>query len=94
MEDLDPGLARSRTDLAWTRTAISFAAVGAAIAKQIPAAGGVVLAGSALIWGTGRVATTVRGGQRRLLLVTVAVTVVALGALVLALVARSAVPLR
>ncbi|MBV9205698.1 MAG: DUF202 domain-containing protein, partial [Actinobacteria bacterium] len=26
--DPDPGLARARTSLAWTRTAVSFAAVG------------------------------------------------------------------
>jgi uncharacterized membrane protein YidH (DUF202 family) len=96
MEDLDPGLARFRTDLAWTRTAISFAALGAAIAKEVPVAGGVVLAGSALIWGTGRVASSSRrrGQARGLLLVTVAVTGVAIVALVLALVVRSAVPLR
>ena len=31
-EDADPGLARIRTSLAWTRTALSFAAVGAVVA--------------------------------------------------------------
>jgi uncharacterized membrane protein YidH (DUF202 family) len=34
IEDADPGLARARTALSWTRTAISFAAVGAVILKS------------------------------------------------------------
>jgi uncharacterized membrane protein YidH (DUF202 family) len=89
VEDLDPGLARARTALAWRRTAISYAALGAALLKASPAVGALVLAGSALIWAAGRLAS-----RRRLLLVTVAVTSVAIGALVLALLARSALPLR
>ncbi len=111
LEDLDPGLARYRTDLAWTRTAISFAALGAAIIKESPPAGGVVLAGSAFIWCTGwvtgspgragraaRVAGRAAGraadDERRLLLVAIAVTAVAIAALVLALVAGGPVRLR
>jgi uncharacterized membrane protein YidH (DUF202 family) len=89
MEDLDPGLARARTELAWRRTAISYAALGAALLKASPAVGVLVLAASALIWGAGRQAS-----RRRLLLVTVAVTSVSIGALVLALLARSTLPLR
>jgi len=89
IEDLDPGLARARTALAWRRTAISYAALGAALLKASPAVGALVLAGSALIWVAGRMAR-----QHRLLLVTIAVTSVAIGALVLALLARSALPLR
>jgi uncharacterized membrane protein YidH (DUF202 family) len=38
LEDLQPGLARERTELAWTRTAVSFAAVGVAILKTNPPA--------------------------------------------------------
>jgi len=89
MEDLDPGLARARTTLAWRRTAISYAALGAALLKASPAVGALVLGGSALIWVAGRMA-----GRHRLLLVTVAVTSVSIGALALALLARSALPLR
>jgi len=89
MEDLDPGLARERTELAWRRTAISYAALGAALLKASPAVGALVLAASGLIWGAGRQAR-----RRRLLLVTVAVTSVSIGALVLALLARAALPLR
>ena len=33
-EDADPGLARVRTSLAWTRTALSFAAVGAVALRK------------------------------------------------------------
>jgi Domain of unknown function (DUF202) len=54
MEDLDPGLARGRTALAWIRMAIWFAALGGAILKMAPLAGVPVLAASALIWGIGR----------------------------------------
>ena len=39
----DPGLARARTRLAWTRTALSFAAIGALILKRDLAGGLVVL---------------------------------------------------
>jgi uncharacterized membrane protein YidH (DUF202 family) len=38
-QDLDPGLARERTRLAWARTAIAFAAVGAAMLRRELAAG-------------------------------------------------------
>jgi hypothetical protein len=104
MEDLDPGQARARTQLAWRRTVISYAALGAALLKASPSVGALVLAASALIWGTGRLTLAPRPGpgrrplleanQRRLLLVTVSITAVSIGALVLALLARSALPLR
>ena len=86
-EDLDPGLARARTQLAWTRTAISFAAVGAVILKTDLAAGLTVLALSPLIWAlahlfTARAADT---RHRRVLLVTVTVTAVSLVTLAVAL---------
>ena len=43
-EDGDPGLARARTSLAWTRTALSFAAVGAVLLKKDFIAGLIILA--------------------------------------------------
>ncbi len=87
-EDPDPGLARARTRLAWTRTALSFAAIGAIILKRDLIAGFVVLALSALVWGVGQLAgvpgrTGARAG--RLLVITVAVTLVSAVALALAL---------
>jgi uncharacterized protein DUF202 len=105
MEDMDPGLARERTELAWTRTAISFAALGGTILKVNPAAGVVVLVVSGLIWEIGRLARRPAGpagaptgwqrlGQRRmLLLITIAVTAVSLVALVVALLAVGKSPL-
>jgi uncharacterized membrane protein YidH (DUF202 family) len=85
MEDMDPGLARERTSLAWTRTAISFAALGGAILKTTPAAGILVLSMSALVWGLGRIThrsgRSTATGRRRHLLITVTVALVSAVAL-------------
>jgi hypothetical protein len=84
----DPGLARARTRLAWTRTALSFAAIGALILKRELAAGFVILALSVLVWAVGRLAGVPgRVGARpgRLLVIALAVTGVSALALVLAL---------
>jgi uncharacterized membrane protein YidH (DUF202 family) len=80
-EDADPGLARERTRLAWTRTAIAFAAVGAVTLRNDVIIGLAMLAATPLIWAAG--AFAVRDSQRvpqsaKLLLVAVAVTLVAL----------------
>ena len=83
----DPGLARARTRLAWTRTALSFAAIGGIILKRDLAAGFVILGLSALVWGVGRLAGVPgRAGARRgrLLVIALAVTAVAAVALGLA----------
>jgi uncharacterized membrane protein YidH (DUF202 family) len=51
--DLDePGVGdpANRTRLSWTRTAIAFAAIGAAMLKSSPIAGAVVIALSLPIW--------------------------------------------
>lgn len=53
-DDGDPGLAQERTDLAWTRTAISFAAVGAAMLPATITAGLLVIATATLVWALGR----------------------------------------
>ena len=84
----DPGLARARTSLAWTRTALSFAAIGAVVLKRDLIAGLVVLALSVLVWGVGRLAAMpgqVRGRAGLLLVITIAVTGVYVVALMLAL---------
>jgi hypothetical protein len=84
----DPGLAGARTRLAWTRTALSFAAIGGLILRRDLTAGFVVLALSALVWGVGRLAGVPgQAGARpgRLLVISLAVTAVAAVALALAL---------
>ena len=96
MEEIDPGLARERTSLAWTRTAISFAALGGALLKTTPAVGAAVLGMSALVWGLGRM--THRSGRpeaaRRLrqLMITVTVTLVSAVALAMVLLGGGSPP--
>jgi uncharacterized membrane protein YidH (DUF202 family) len=88
-ERSDPGLARERTGLAWTRTAIAFAAVGGVILRRELAAGLLVLALCPLIWVLGHyLRHPDQPGPRpvRLLLVTVIVTLVSLVAIVVAVI--------
>ena len=88
IEDTDPGLARERTELAWIRTAISFAALGGVILKSHPYTGIPIMALSALIWQLGRLASAPGAEHprsRRLLLIAVAVTSVSLAALAITL---------
>jgi uncharacterized membrane protein YidH (DUF202 family) len=88
MEERDPGVARERTALAWTRTAISVAALGGAMLKTNPPAGILVLAMSAPVWRLGRPLWHERpgtGNGRRLLLVTITLTLVSCAALALTL---------
>jgi uncharacterized membrane protein YidH (DUF202 family) len=88
IEDADPGMARNRTELAWTRTAISFAALGGVILKNRPYAGIPILALSAVIWQLGRMTRAPSAGRahaRHLLLIAVAVTGVSVVALVISL---------
>jgi uncharacterized membrane protein YidH (DUF202 family) len=78
-EDGDPGLVRARTSLAWTRTALSFAAVGAVLLKKDAIAGLLILGVVPVIWRLGRLD---RHRPARFKLVTgtiVAVSLVALG---------------
>jgi uncharacterized membrane protein YidH (DUF202 family) len=77
-EDRDPGLARERTALAWTRTAISFAAVGGVVLKKDVVPGLILLALAPVIWQLGRLPHH-RPGQLRLVTLTIiAVSLVAL----------------
>jgi uncharacterized membrane protein YidH (DUF202 family) len=96
-EDRDPGLARERTRLAWARTAIAFAAVGAAMLRRQPVVGLIVLAITPVVWVLGRVASERMGSKpnaRQLLLVTVIVTLVAALAVAVALFGRAPTSLR
>ena len=81
----------NRTRLAWTRTAVAFAAIGAAMLKLSPVAGAVVLVMSLPIWAVARRAGSrpAASTARELRLVTATVMVVALAALVVALFGRS-----
>lgn len=86
VEDIDPGLARERTELAWHRTAISVAALGAAILKIRLAAGVTILIISAVVWELGRLSRVPGAGHargRRLLLITVIITGISVVALII-----------
>ena len=54
-EERDPGLARERTSLAWTRTAISFAALGGVVLKVNVITGLTILVIAPLVWQLGRI---------------------------------------
>jgi uncharacterized membrane protein YidH (DUF202 family) len=92
LEESDRGLARERTNMAWTRTAISFAALGAAILKDRLVPGLIVLALGLATWILSRFLPWSEGDDRarprQMLLVTVAVTAVAAVSLGVALTAR------
>ena len=77
-EEADPGLARVRTSLAWTRTALSFAAVGGVVLKQDLIPGLLIMAAAPAVWQLGRLVHH-RPGRLRLVTATiVAVAIVAL----------------
>ena len=80
-EDGDPGLARSRTSLAWTRTALSFAALGGVVLRKDVVAGLIILAAVPVIWWLGRLPDTHPG---RLKLVTGTIVAISLVALTVA----------
>ena len=93
-EDADPGLARERTRLAWARTAIAFAAVGAAMLKHEVIPGLIVLSTAPVVWAVGSIATRTRPRPRRLLVVTVIVTAIALVAMAVVFLGQAPVSLR
>ena len=77
-EDGDPGLARVRTSLAWTRTALSFAAVGGVVLRKDVVVGLILIAVAPVIWRIGRLDLHLPG---RLKLVTATIVAVSLVAL-------------
>ena len=92
IDDADPGLARERTKLAWTRSSVSFAAVGILILKTRPLIGAPLLVLSAVIWSIGLTRRTPgRAGvaPKRVTFVMICVLVIAALALTLALTAHS-----
>lgn len=92
IEDADPGLARERTKLAWTRSSISFAAIGVLIGKTRPLIGAPLLILSAAIWSIGLMRRTpgLAGvAPKRVFFVMICVLVIAAVALVLALAGHS-----
>ena len=101
-EERDSGLARERTSLSWTRTAIAFAALGGTVLKVNLATGLIILAIAPVVWQLGRVS---RGPFRgaggglpamaevsatRLFLISVSIVGVALLCLIIALLGQSA----
>lgn len=100
-EERDPGLAIERTSLAWTRTAISFAALGGTVLKANVISGLIILAVAPVIWQLGRVSRGNRTpraaglapqavGATRLFIIAVAIVVVSLLCLFVAIFGRSA----
>ncbi len=95
-EERDPGLARERTSLAWTRTAISFAALGGTMLKANALTGLLILAVAPVIWQLGRASRSPADpadlpalGATRLFVITLVTVAVALLCLVIAIFGKS-----
>jgi uncharacterized membrane protein YidH (DUF202 family) len=95
-EERDPGLARERTSLSWTRTAISFAAVGGVELKENVITGLIILAIVPVVWQLGRVTrgqaagaglSTV--GATRLFIITASIVAVSMLCLAIAIFGQS-----
>jgi uncharacterized membrane protein YidH (DUF202 family) len=86
--DRDPGLARERTRLAWSRTALATTALAVTITKAHPVVGLPELAVCTLIWALGRrhlPGPTPHHSQRRTLLAAGVIVCVCAAALLAAL---------
>lgn len=81
-EDADPGLVLARTSLAWTRTALSFAAVGVVMLKKDLVPGLIILAAVPVIWRLGRLTHHPPGRLRLVTATIVAIAVVCLAVVV------------
>ena len=96
-EERVPGLAGERTTLAWTRTAIGFAALGGVVLKVNVVTGLIILAIAPVVWQVGRISVSGAPGtvpppvrRRRIRLITLSIVVVSLLALLVALLGHSA----
>jgi uncharacterized membrane protein YidH (DUF202 family) len=88
----DSGLAHERTSLAWTRTAIAFAALGGTVLKANVTSGLIILAIAPVVWQLGRFsrgrpdpAGLSAASATRLFIIAVAIVVVALLCLAIAI---------
>jgi uncharacterized membrane protein YidH (DUF202 family) len=95
-EEGDTGLALERTSLSWTRTAISFAALGGVVLKDNVITGLLILAVVPLIWRLGRLSRSgspPRGlpavSATRIRVITVSIVGVALLSLLVAVLGPS-----
>ena len=91
-EEADAGLARERTALSWTRTAISFAALGGVMLRENVITGVIILAVSPLVWRLGRLSVSGSSpgqlpvvSRARILAITVSIVGVSLLCLLVAL---------
>jgi uncharacterized membrane protein YidH (DUF202 family) len=92
----DPGLARERTSLAWTRTAIGFAALGGVVLKENVITGLIILAIAPVVWrlarvteGHGPARDLPRVGATRLFLMSITIVAVALLCLFISIFGKS-----
>ncbi len=95
-EEGDAGLALERTSLSWTRTALSFAALGGVMLKENVITGLIILAVVPLIWRLGRLprsGSTLGAlptvGGRRIRMITVSIVGVSLLSLLVAVLGPS-----
>jgi uncharacterized membrane protein YidH (DUF202 family) len=96
LEELDPGLARERTSLAWLRTALSFAALGGVVLKVNLPTGLLIFAVAPVVWQLGRISQGSGPGSglspaspARLFFIALSVVAVALLSLMIAIFGQS-----
>ncbi|WP_035796168.1 DUF202 domain-containing protein [Kitasatospora mediocidica] len=88
--DVEPGSAQGRTDLAWTRTCVTFAAVSAGVLRIDPPAGLPLVVVTAAVWAVGTCRSVPHGRPRALGFIALTVLLTALVALGVALSAAGA----